>query len=640
MNANLTDAVPSRKNAAPSRKNAAPASPVYFSSAERTLFGWVHAPGREPAADFGVVICKPFGYEALCAHRGVTAFADAISATAVPVLRFDYAGTGDSSDIDCRANQIETWVRDISSAVAELRRRTGVRRVYLLGFRLGALLAAVAARETRAISGLVLIAPVVSGGSYVREARTLQLAAAAAEASAAQDCSLKGQCVPDGLEVAGYSLSAASLAALSSLDVRNCELESVSDLLIIDRNDLPGAKTWTDLLRQRGHRVDYHAMPGFVEMMLTTAYFAKVPQGMLQATCDWFRRQAAGSQPASPRERSDFTQPPVREQTSLHLPAAGSCGASIVEKAVFLSAETGLFGIVSHPRKDEVRRRAVILLNTGADSHVGACDLSVVLARRWARRGYFVLRMDLSGLGDSDTRPGQVENEVFPPEALEDIGAAIGFMRGQYEVREITLAGVCSGAFHALRAAVAGLPVQRILMVNPQNYFWRRGGTLGDLQPVEIVRNPKVYKRRILSPSAWRRLLSGKVEISRILKIYMRRPLLAIESVFRDVARSFGVRLRRDLGRELEDIVGRGIRVVFVFARGEPGLDLLKIEAGTAIRRLGELCRIRIIDSGDHTFTRRGPRKILEDVLSEELFLTHRQVDSTVVSGSAGLRSI
>lgn len=613
MNANLTDAVPSRNNAAP-------ASPVYFASAERTLFGWLHGAGRHSAADFGVVICKPFGHEALCAHRGVTAFADAISATAVPVLRFDYAGTGDSSGIDCRANQIETWVRDISSAVAEVRHRTGVRRVYLLGFRLGALLAAVAARENRAISGLVLIAPVVSGGSYLREARTVQLAATAAEASAGQDSLLEGRCVLDGLEVAGYSLSAASLAALPSLDMRNCEFESVSDLLIIDRSDLPVARTWTDILRRRGHRVDYRAMPGFVEMMLTTAYFAKVPQGMLQTTCDWFRRQAAAPRPARPRERADFTKPAVGEETSLHLPAAESSDASIIEKPVFLSGEAGLFGIVSHPRKDEVRRRGVILFNTGADSHVGACDLSVVLARRWARRGYFVLRMDLSGLGDSDTRLGQVENDVFPPEALEDIGTAIGFMRGQYGVREITLAGVCSGAYHALRAAVAGLPVQRILMVNPQNYFWRRGRTLEDLQPAEVVRNPKVYRQRILSASAWKRLLSGKVDISRILKIYMRRPLLAIHSIFRDVARRFGIRLRHDLGRELENIVRRGVRVVFVFARGEPGLDLLKIEAGTAIRRLGELCRIRIIDSGDHTFTRRGPRKILEDVLSEELF--------------------
>ena len=38
------------------------------------------------------------------------------------------------------------------------------------------------------------------------------------------------------------------------------------------------------------------------------------------------------------------------------------------------------------------------------------------------------------------------------------------------------------------------------------------------------------------------------------------------------------------------------------------------------VKRLGERCRVRIIDSADHTFSRSGPRQVLEEVLSEELF--------------------
>ena len=65
-----------------------------------------------------------------------------------PVLRFDYVGTGDSVDIDPNAGQVELWTRDIASAVAELRRLTGVSRVCLLGFRLGALLAVLASHDS------------------------------------------------------------------------------------------------------------------------------------------------------------------------------------------------------------------------------------------------------------------------------------------------------------------------------------------------------------------------------------------------------------------------------------------------------------------------------------------------------------
>lgn len=79
--------------------------------------------------------------------------------------------------------------------------------------------------------------------------------------------------------------------------------------------------------------------------------------------------------------------------------------------------------------------------------------------------------------------------------------------------------------------------------------------------------------------------------------------------------------------------VARGIKVVFVFSHGEPGIALLKLEAGTSIRQLGSRCRIHIIDNADHEFTTSGPRSVMEKVLSEELFtrpgcMTNRHDDS------------
>ena len=102
--------------------------------------------------------------------------------------------------------------------------------------------------------------------------------------------------------------------------------------------------------------------------------------------------------------------------------------------------------------------------------------------------------------------------------------------------------------------------------------------------------------------------------------IYLQRLRLAGEAMLRDAGQCLGVRLAQDLGRELEGIVAAGIRVTFVFARGEPGIDLLKIQGGSALTRLGERCRVRIVESGDHIFSRREPRTIMEHVLSEELF--------------------
>ena len=589
--------------------------PIYFPSGEHRLFGSLHLPAGATSG-WGVVVCKPFGYEALCAHRSVRAFADTVAALGMPALRFDYAGTGDSADIDPNADQAELWTRDIASAVAELRRLTGVSRVCLLGFRLGALLSVLASRQCP-VEALALVAPVLSGKRYSREFRTLQMAAEAAEAanSGAAAPRESAGIGAGGLEVSGYALAAASLASLSQADAAGALAPTVADLLIIDRSDLPVARAWGQAAHDAGARVEYQALPGFVEMMLRAPQFAKPPPEMLQATRAWLlqlRDQApAGTPVADPR-------PPATE-----LVLEGESGdpeGFITESGVFLGADQAMFGILTTPRRDENRRRAVILLNIGADYHMGASRMYVSLARRWARRGYYILRMDLAGLGDSNTRPARTDNEVFPPEALEDIRTAIDFLITRYGTREVSLLGLCSGAYHGLRAAIAGLPLVRVLMVNPSNYFWDQTMSLEGLQLTEVVGNPGIYRERIVSMRAWRRLLTGQVNIWRIVKIYMRLPVLTLQSKLRDAARAVGIRLRHDLGRELEAVIARGVRMVFIFARGEPGLDLLKIEAGSMIGRLGDRCRLRIIDSADHTFSRSGAREVLENVLSEELY--------------------
>jgi pimeloyl-ACP methyl ester carboxylesterase len=598
--------------------------PLYFRSGERGLFGWLHRSSQVPCSQWGAVLCKPFGYEALCGHRSLRAFAAATADLGIPALRFDYLGTGDSDDIDPNADQIEVWTQDIAHAVAELRRRTGVSRVCLMGFRLGALLAIRAARQCEA-HALALVAPVLSGRRYLREVRTLELAACAAEAalSARQPSSRSSASNRRAMEVNGYPLSDATLSSLPRTDGSVTDLAGLASLLVIDRSDLPVARDWAAAARASGVPTEYRVLSGFVEMLMTAPQFAKPAREMLQATREWLSRHCVSRTDArgtSGLATGDVAGDPSTEGQLLLPGHDDSPRALLRERPVVMDADSLLFGIVTEPRQDEPRRRAVILLNVGADYHIGASRMYVSLARRWARSGYYVLRLDLAGLGDSDARRGRPDNQVFPPDALEDIRAAVEFMRSRYRIREVTLGGLCSGAYHALRAAAAGLPLDRLLMVNPQNYYWEEGMSLEGLQLAEVVRNPVIYRERIFSAAAWRRFLTGRVNVWRIVKIYYQRPLLALESWLRDCARSLGIGLRRDLARELQGIVARGVRVVFVFARDEPGIELLKIEAGSMVKRLGEGCRIRIIDSADHTFSRSGPRQVLESVLSEELF--------------------
>jgi pimeloyl-ACP methyl ester carboxylesterase len=601
------------------------AEALYFAAEGHQLFGWLHRPTVASSARLGLVICKPFGYESVCAHRGVRAFAEAAAACGIPTLRFDFLGTGDSPDMDPLANQIEVWTRDTVAAVRVLERLTGVTRTCLVGFRLGALIALLAARQCDAVTGLALVAPVTSGRRYLREIHTTRLAAALGIQASDGDgsASAEGRPANGSIEVSGFTVSAASIAALEGIDFTGPTEVPAVRMLVIDGASMPVARRWAQALPARGIETAYHALPGMVEMLMTAPQFAEPATAMIAATCEWLTHLSGCTDPHRPA-RGGPLHPFANEGATVKvtLSIAGSDPATMLtEHPVFIPAEAMLFGIVTQPAPDEKRRRAVILLNAGADHHIGASRVYVSLARRWGARGYFVLRLDLAGLGDSATRPGCTPNEVFPPGALADIASAIEYMRVQYGVHDVTLAGLCSGAYHALRAAVAALPVHRILLVNPQNYFWKEGMTLNELQLVEVVHNPGVYRQRMFSLAAWRRVIRGDVNIGRIVTIYLKRPMLAAESLLREGARWLRMPLAEDLGRELEELVARGVRVAFVFARGEPGIALLKLQAGSAVKRLGERYRMRILERGDHVFTQSGPREVMEEVLSEELFV-------------------
>jgi hypothetical protein len=78
--------------------------------------------------------------------------------------------------------------------------------------------------------------------------------------------------------------------------------------------------------------------------------------------------------------------------------------------------------------------------------------------------------------------------------------------------------------------------------------------------------------------------------------------------------------LPQDLGWVLKDMDTRGVRTVMVFSRGEPGLELLRVQGGLSAERLSNRCRIHVVDGADHTFTRSGPRAKLTGILSAELF--------------------
>jgi dienelactone hydrolase len=539
----------------------------------------------------------------------------------MPTLRFEYSGTGNSTDLASDDDQLAAWTHDVAAAANELRRIAGVERICLIGFRLGAALAVLAADANPGIDAIIAIAPVISGRRYLRELRITRLAAMLGAESydpPPSDATEAGPLENGSLEVSGFYLSPSTLASLPTVDLLDRARPATDRLLVIDDASSPFSTNWVDSSAAAGTLTSYEKIPGVLAILTSAPQFATAPATLLEAIAKWLREHFDVRARPAASETTQLMERPLADTKIVLTDPRGD--ANLTEEAVFFGADSRLFGIITLPKATERRRRAVILLNAGADYHIGPNRMYVSLARRWARRGYTVLRMDFAGIGDSATRPGRMSDEVFPPAALDDIRDALSFARSQYGLGDVTLVGLCSGAYHALRAAVANLPVSRVVLINPQNYFWKEGMTVNDMQLGELVRNPRVYRSRLLSIESWKRLLTGNVDVSYITKILGSRLFLALESRGREVARRFGIRLPNDLGWDLQSVTTRGVRVVFVFARDEPGIELLKIQAGSSVTRIGDRCRVHILESGDHIFSKRGPRARMEEVLDAELF--------------------
>lgn len=142
--------------------------PCAIGGPSRQLFGLYDAPLANFATEVAVLLCNPFGHEAISSHRLYRVLGERLVRGGCSVLRFDYYGTGDSMGGDGDGT-LAGWADDALTAHGELRRRSGARRVIWFGMRLGAQVALQAARRGAIdLQRLVLWDPVLDGPAYLQ----------------------------------------------------------------------------------------------------------------------------------------------------------------------------------------------------------------------------------------------------------------------------------------------------------------------------------------------------------------------------------------------------------------------------------------------------------------------------------------
>jgi pimeloyl-ACP methyl ester carboxylesterase len=572
---------------------------LYFGPTERECFGWLHEPTGGPRHTMGLVICSPWGHEDLTAHRSLRHLAIATANRGVPTLRFDYHGSGDSAGAEEEHDHPSAWTRSVHDAIELLRTHAGVHRVSVFGLRLGATVGALAAATRHDVCAFAALAPVVSGRAWLRELRLR------AEVGTIDGSSFDNG--PTPLECAGFVVTPRAQDELRGIDLRRLDAAPAGTVLLLDRNDLPSDDAWATHLMQSGANVERRCWPGYAGMVSGTGSNV-IPHESIAQLAEWVHAQtvAADAVASRPEASAPSSEPP---RPTLELVRPDDRGFAVHETPIALHGPEALCAILSEPRHTTARR-AVVLLNTGMARRIGPSRMYVTWARRWAAQGTAVLRLDLPGLGDSAVQPGEVESEVYACATHAAITAAMEHLRRRFGAIDCTLMALCSGAFHALEAAAAGVPARALVLINQATFHWRADMTLRDMPLSWRVAHALTERAADANAARW-------TAWRRAARLHAATLGFAALNRTRDATRFLRRPPHDDLGGKLRGLARRGVAIHCFFGHRERGTALLRLQGGhtvAALERRGEL-KVHVLASADHLFSTRASRSRLLEVL-------------------------
>lgn len=560
-------------------------TPVTFDG----CFGWLHTPQGRRGSDVAVLICTGLLQDAILAYGSLRVLADELAAAGYATLRFDYPGTGDSSDEAADHDGHWTaWQHSVDAAANWLRATSGANRLVLCGLRLGTMLATLAASRRDDVAGLLLFEPVVSGRNYVRQ---LLLEA--------EMLSGKRPEKNEDLYLREFRFLPATLEQIGAVDLRKVALGTGIHVAICaqaeSRTVDDGAEAW----RQGGAQVTKIGWSG-LDPLVRHKVIEEDVLADFTAVREWITA-------AVPTRAIDGTV--KTEEAILRL-------AGCVETPLRFGPDRRLFGILCRP--EGVLPQAVVLIgNAGHDPHYASARHAVTLSRKLAAQGVASFRLDYAGLGDSIGPAGKEKmlSHVFAVDRSPDVSAAVDALQ-ELGFRRFGIEGLCSGAFHAFRTAVAEPRIGAVLVVNLPFFALPGGSVLGYLE--QKGRSPGEYLAKLFRPQTWRTLASGKVDYRGIFAGQLGRMRALSAGKVLAIARRLGLLREQSFAqRSLSALAKRGTRIQFLFSPGEESQGAFAVEFGPTGDGLAALegAAMKVVPGMDHDLTAPFARRDAEALM-------------------------
>jgi pimeloyl-ACP methyl ester carboxylesterase len=586
--------------------------PRYFGPPDARLFGWIHhAQSRadRPRRDVAVVVCNPIGDDYVRAHRTLRHLAEELVATGFPVLRFDFHGTGDSGGAERDPDRVAAWHRDVATAIDFAKAEHGVDRVAIVGLRFGATIAADVAATRGDVASVVLWHAFTTGEKFASETLKMHKMHRLLEP---ESFAAGPKSYPDGEEALGFFLTNQTLQDLKTVDLRALARRPAPHALVVDASNLPSDRPIVEKLEALGAQVEHRHMPGH-KFLISIPHHSTLPDEVIA--------QVVTSLDAAHPAAAASLAPTAGSAT----PAANLLEtARYTEEPVLFGPGNRLFGIHVRPRGGARNAScpAILMLNAGTVHRIGPHRFYVTMARELAELGFDVLRVDLSGIGDSPntTTP---ENITYPGEAETDVRLAMDAMTARTGASRFVLAGLCSGADIAFQLGIKERRVASVVMMNPRTFL------VHDLATVDANKGARYYQDSLFKKEKWVKLIKGEVDVVRAARMVAPKlKTMAIKRATKLVDRFRGRADQpqiEDVPSALRAMAERGVDTFLVVTIRDPGVDFIDTHYGEGMKGLAAVKNFRREDLAgtDHTFTSVWSQSHVKQTVKDHLTRRH-----------------
>lgn len=134
---------------------------------------------------------------------------------------------------------------------------------------------------------------------------------------------------------------------------------------------------------------------------------------------------------------------------------------------------SNLVGILTKPKVAAEEKKGIIFLNGGLKAKYGPGRLYVCLAKALSQKGYFVLRYDAPGLGDSFSNEIKTCHQTYLFNKMER-GMLVAsakevstYFKKHYNLKKLAAFGLCGGGVNSCKLAASHKIVDAAIALNP-----------------------------------------------------------------------------------------------------------------------------------------------------------------------------